>query len=79
MGKFELNNYKSNKMKLSFIPILLFSAFALTAQAMVGMNINEPREAVINVAPKIRKATIKRSNAKYTFPRYSYTVITLKK
>ncbi|MBQ1692828.1 MAG: hypothetical protein II636_00485 [Bacteroidales bacterium] len=47
-------------MKLSFIPILLFSAFALTAQAMVGMN-------------------IKRSNAKYTFPRYSYTVITLKK
>ena len=60
MGKFEFNNYKSNKMKLSFIPILLFSAFALTAQAMVGMN-------------------IKRSNAKYTFPRYSYTVITLKK
>lgn len=32
-----------------------------------------------NVAPKIGKATIKRSNAKYTFPRYSYTVITLKK
>lgn len=32
-----------------------------------------------NVAPKLGKATIKRSNAKYTFPRYSYTVITLKK
>lgn len=58
---------------------LLQVAEALGAQAMVGMNINEPREAVINVAPKIGKATIKRSNAKYTFPRYSYTVITLKK
>jgi alpha-L-arabinofuranosidase len=32
-----------------------------------------------NVAPKRKQATISGRNAKYTFPRYSYTVITLKK
>ncbi|MDR1762655.1 MAG: hypothetical protein LBR64_01685 [Dysgonamonadaceae bacterium] len=32
-----------------------------------------------NVSPKYSKAVISSKNAKYTFPRYSYTVITLKK
>jgi len=32
-----------------------------------------------NVAPKRKQATLSGKDAKYTFPRYSYTVITLKK
>ena len=31
------------------------------------------------VAPKITQMKMKRKNTKYTFPKYSYTVITLKK
>ena len=31
------------------------------------------------VAPKITKMKMKRKNTTYTFPKYSYTVITLKK
>ena len=32
-----------------------------------------------NVAPKVSKATLTRKNARYTFPRYSYTIIKLRR
>ena len=32
-----------------------------------------------NVAPKTSKVTLPRKNARYTFPRYSYTIIKLKR
>jgi alpha-L-arabinofuranosidase len=32
-----------------------------------------------NVSPKTSKTTLSRKNAKYTFPRYSYTIIKLKR
>jgi alpha-L-arabinofuranosidase len=33
----------------------------------------------MNVSPKVSKATLSKKNAKYTFPRYSYTIIKLKR